>query len=489
MRILYIDVDSLRPGHLGCYGYPTPTSPNIDRLAEEGVRFSNCYAPDLPCLPSRTSLFGGRFGIHHGAVSHGGTRAQPYGDGPQRGFHPSLAQTAWPALLRDRGHYTASISSFADRHGAWHIHAGFAEAIDPGLKGNEDATAISPLALDWLDRNADKSDWFLHVNYWDVHVPHQAPAKFHRASEAPPAWLTSELLESHWSRPGRRSAQDPRTLLGHPGQPAPFDSLEKVRDLYDNYDATIRYVDHQVGMLIDRLEQLGLLEETTVILSADHGECLGHLGCYGGHALADEHVAHVPMIVKSPALDRDVAGHQDQRLCYPFDVAAWLAAQCGAQIPDSWDAKPLPQGPGGSTPLREYLVVSQLAQSAQRAVRFDHQQERWLFLRSWYDGMAGLPDRMLFNLSQDPQELHDLASSRIDVLSSAEAMLDQWTACMTDQGSRSDPLDTVLAEIATFGRRHVEYYAQHLRRTGRGNWADELLARHDQLQRDHAPGS
>ena len=62
MRILFVDIDSLRPDHLSCYGYHRETSPNIDRVAKEGVRFMNCYATDTPCLPSRTALFSGQFG-------------------------------------------------------------------------------------------------------------------------------------------------------------------------------------------------------------------------------------------------------------------------------------------------------------------------------------------------------------------------------------------------------------------------------------------
>ena len=56
MRILYIDIDTLRPDHLGCYGYHRATTPNIDALAADGVRFANVYASDVPCLPSRTAL-------------------------------------------------------------------------------------------------------------------------------------------------------------------------------------------------------------------------------------------------------------------------------------------------------------------------------------------------------------------------------------------------------------------------------------------------
>ena len=62
MRILYVDIDSLRADHLGCYGYHRATSPNIDQIAGRGLRFDNCYVSDAPCLPSRTAMFGGRFG-------------------------------------------------------------------------------------------------------------------------------------------------------------------------------------------------------------------------------------------------------------------------------------------------------------------------------------------------------------------------------------------------------------------------------------------
>ncbi len=72
MRILYVDIDSLRPDHLGCYGYHRNTSPTIDSIAKEGVKFTNFYSTDTPCLPSRTALFGGNFGFKTGVVNHGG---------------------------------------------------------------------------------------------------------------------------------------------------------------------------------------------------------------------------------------------------------------------------------------------------------------------------------------------------------------------------------------------------------------------------------
>ena len=75
MRVLFVDIDTLRADHMGCYGYYRNTTPNFDRVAEEGVRFDSYYCSDAPCLPSRAALISGMFGIHNGAIGHGGTAA------------------------------------------------------------------------------------------------------------------------------------------------------------------------------------------------------------------------------------------------------------------------------------------------------------------------------------------------------------------------------------------------------------------------------
>ena len=86
MRILYLDIDTLRPDHMSCYGYPRLTTPNLDRIAKEGVRFDRFYCSDAPCLPSRAALVSGMFGIHNGAVGHGGTAGDRRLIGESRGF-------------------------------------------------------------------------------------------------------------------------------------------------------------------------------------------------------------------------------------------------------------------------------------------------------------------------------------------------------------------------------------------------------------------
>ena len=118
MRFLFIDIDTLRYDHLGCYGYERNTSPNIDAIAKDSVRLNDYYCSDAPCLPSRAALFTGRFGINTGVVGHGGTAADMALEGPDRDFVDRNAEQNLPAIMRRYGLYPVSISSFAERHGA-----------------------------------------------------------------------------------------------------------------------------------------------------------------------------------------------------------------------------------------------------------------------------------------------------------------------------------------------------------------------------------
>lgn len=478
MRLLYIDIDSLRPDHLGCYGYLRETSPNIDRLAAEGVRLEQCHTSDAPCLPSRTSLIRGQFGIHHGAVNHGGTRAQPFGEGVDRGFRPLWAKRTLPAVLREAGMRTASISSFPDRHGAWHFNAGFHETIDPGHRGHEIADSVTPAALDWLGRNATDDGWLLHVNFWDVHVPPRTPEAYGNpfADDPMPDWLTDEIVRHHWTRPGMRSARDPLTLLGsEPSQQVgPFDSLDAVRKLYDGYDTAVRYVDDQVGRLMDALAAAGVLDETLVIVSADHGECLGELNCYGGHCLADHATTRVPMVLRLPRALREHAGHVDRRLHYSIDATATAVELCGGEVPDDWDGVSFAGALTAPTGGREYLVVSQLAQSAQRSVRFEADGVQYMLIRTWDPACSDLPEILLFDVDSDPHELHDLTTGHPKLVERGLGLLEAWTREQLACSDHGDPLETVLAEGPEMVRGNLPRYLERLRTTARDTQADAI---------------
>lgn len=488
MRILYLDIDSQRPDHLGCYGYHRNTSPNIDRIAAQGVRFDNLYVTDAPCLPSRTALWSGRFGIHTGVVNHGGVAAEPFNEGADRAFTSRLGNTNWMTLLRNRGLRTVTISPFGERHSAWHWYAGFNEVHNTGKFGMERADEVAPVAIDWIKRHAREENWFLHVNFWDPHTPYRTPESFGHpfANDPLPAWLTEEVRQQHWNGAGPHSAREipgyndrpyaiPR--FGYdafPRQPWKADSMQAVRQMFDGYDTGVRYADDHVGRLLNALADQGVLDDTVIVISSDHGENLGELNIYGDHQTADQITTRVPLIVKWPGVTKP---RVDSALHYHFDFAATMVELLGGEVPEVWDARPFALSfKAHQQQGRPYLVVSQNAWSCQRSVRF----EDFLAIRSFHDGHHGFPETMLFDVKRDPHEQHDLAPQRPEAVARAMQMLGEWHAEMMRTAThKTDPMWTVLSEGGPLHTRgELKGYCERLRQTGRGNWADLLTARH-----------
>ncbi|HQZ37220.1 MAG TPA: sulfatase, partial [Ilumatobacteraceae bacterium] len=326
MRILYIDIDTLRNDHLGCSGYHRNTTPNIDALAAEGIRFERVYASDVPCLPSRTALATGTFGTRNGVISHGGAAADPYPEGSNRMFISSMMRSSWAWRLYHAGYNTASISSFPFRHSASWWNNGYMEAMNLMRgAGGERADQVLPGALDWLDRRGRADRWFLHVHLWDPHTPYNTPAEYGNpfAHDPIPAWHTEEVRQRNWSRPGPHSAQEPWGFRpdewGPPPARQPWDasSMDNVQRIFDGYDVGIRYADDAVGAIVNRLAEIGVLDDTAILLSSDHGEAFGELGVYADHQAADEATTHIPSILRWPGL----APRVDSGLHYHLDIA------------------------------------------------------------------------------------------------------------------------------------------------------------------------
>jgi choline-sulfatase len=493
MRILYIDVDSLRPDHLGCYGYQRPTSPNIDALAAAGVRFENCYASDAPCLPSRTALWSGRSGFLTGVVGHGGSAAQPFIQGPQRGFRDAFAETSWMSALRQAGYRTVTVSSFAARHGAWHWLAGYDEVFDPGFGGMDRADQVAPIALDWLARNGRADDWFLHINFWDPHTPYRTPASYGEpfAGEPLPSWYTEALRERLWAAYGPHSPQEPHgyphqewyapSYQDFPRSPEQLDSMDSVRRWIDGYDTGIRYADEHIGRLLQTLDEIGVLEETAIIVGADHGENQGELNLWGDHQTADQATCCVPLILVWPGLSGPA--RIDGALHYHFDWAATLIELAGGRVPAGWDGSPFTAAfQAGQAAGRDFLVLSQGAWACQRSVRFDDQGQAYLCMRSYHAGHKALDDLMLFNLTEDPREERNLASSHPALVDRAMGYLTTWQhEMMVRSHTDVDPLMTVLREGGPeHTRGQLGRYLQHLRATGRAHHAEALARRYPQ---------
>jgi len=484
MRILYIDIDSCRPDHLGCYGYHRNTSPHIDALARESVRFTNYYCSDAPCLPSRTALYTGMHGIHSGVVGHGGTAADLFVEGRSRAFRDRIELQSLPSSLQSVGFHTAQISPFGQRHAARQFYAGFNEIHNTGKGGMESAEEVTPVVMKWLEDHAAADRWFLHLNYWDPHTPYRVPEAYGEpfAEDPLPAWLTEEVWRSHLNMVGPHKAQEismyddlPPAWFGPaPRQPGALRTQADLRRMIDGYDTGIRYVDDQVGRIVAALKKAGVYEETAIIISADHGENQGELGIYGEHGTADQITCRVPLIVKWPGCK---AGHADGGMNYNLDLAPTLAELLGCKAQPCWDGRSFaPALMQGVDAGRDQLVVSQCAHVCQRSVRFGD----FIYLRTYHDGYHLFPKEMLFNVQDDPHEQHDLAPSRPDLCQEGAARLLAWhDEMMATSVSNVDPMWTVMREGGPFhARGRLKEYCNYLEKTGR-SWAiPELKRRH-----------
>lgn len=498
MRILYIDIDSQRPDHLGCYGYHRNTSPAIDAIAKEAVIFKKAYTSDAPCLPSRSALYSGRFGIQTGVVGHGGTAAQPKVQGSGRGFRDYFDDQGLARQLQRLGLHTAMISPFGQRHAAWHFYAGFNEIHNTGQGGMESAEHVQPAVERWLTENATRENWYLHINYWDPHSPYRAPMGFGNRFENDllPAWLDDlELIKRHNQMTGPHTSLDLWMYDGgeqsderHPRQPGQITNLESMRAMIDGYNMGTSYVDDQIAKIVHMLKSTGIYEQTAIIISADHGENQGELGIYGEHGTADDATCHIPLIVKWPG---GAQGCENTRFHYNIDLAPTLMELLGGELQQIWDGQSFaPAILKGKDCGREELILSQCAHVCQRSVRW----AEWLYIRTYHDGFHLFPQEMLFNLESDPHEQTNLAEKTPELCREGQWRLSRWHDAQMQRMAKIssdvvDPLWTVMREGGPFHARLTspgapgspeawKKYLCRLEKTGRKEGAVQLRAKY-----------
>jgi arylsulfatase A-like enzyme len=234
-----------------------------------------------------------------------------------------------------------------------------------------------------------------------------------------------------------------------------------------------------VGKLLDALESQGILDDTVIVVSSDHSEAQGEFDIWGDHQTADHAVCRVPLLIRWPGVTD--GGRVDNALHYHFDWAATLIEMAGGDVPENWDGVSFAEAfEAGEEMGREYLILSQGAWSVQRGVRFRDGGEDYICLRTYHDGHKNLEPVMLFNLTQDPYEQHDISEARPELVDKAMGMLAEWQhVMMLRSRTNVDPLMTVLREG---GPSHTRYqlpeYLDRLRATGREHHAERLARLH-----------
>ena len=453
MRIIYFDIDCLRPDHLGCYGYSRPTSPAIDSIAREGARFDHYYCASSPCLPSRTALFSGRFGVRNGVVSNHGAGAR---------FHLRTRHYVGPEPenemlmrhLRGHGYDTISFSNFSDRHNALWFMVGWSEFHTPNLKGgDETAEEVNRPLLRWLRHNATRENYFLHINYWDAHRCYKmdpAWAERFARSPVPQRWPDEEAIRRHQQVKGPFTAQGQFRdgVSPYPLMPGSISCRADLEHMVTGYDSAIAYVDHHVGIVLEELDRQGVLKDAAIIVSADHGDAFGEHGIYSDHVCADECIHHIPLIVRWPGVT--AGGTRSGALLYNADLAPTLCDLLGLPPVPDWDGLSFRANLEGRRGLdRPYLVWDTGLYTVQRAVRTPSH----LLIRTYDAHGYGFEPVELYDLAADPYQTCNIAVGRPDLVQQCNALLTEWLHEQWAKGHNiPDPLAEVLRERATAAR-------------------------------------
>lgn len=422
MKAVIILLDTTRPDHLGCYGYFRPTSPNLDKVAEAGVRFTNAFAVDTPCVPSQANKFTGQSGTRNGVVTHGerGHRLRP-GSTEQLQHHFSR-----------HGHQTCAVSTVVGH--APFFYPGWNTYLRPNYnRGMQQITAkeINQAALPWLREHA-KEDFLLFIHYWDPHTPYQLGPQeiFNQYYQGDPSKEDPRMEPFFRNEPIRIFHQLYR------GPERPPNAPPEIKDLdwfIAQYDTEITYTDCAVGEVMRTLEECGIAEESAVFILSDHGEHFGEQEMFFDHSGVYEPTQKIVMIARYPG--RYPEGLVCDELVTNCDLMPTLlkfAEIAPEQILDGEDLTPLVTGQVPK--LRDEVFLCHGLWTAQRAVR----TREWKLIRTWDPGFWSMPPLALYNLKSDPRETVNLIQEQPEVAARLEHKLLSWT----DQvlAGRTDPL-------------------------------------------------
>jgi arylsulfatase A-like enzyme/tetratricopeptide (TPR) repeat protein len=380
--VVLVSVDTLRADRLGCYGYRGVPTPNLDRLAAEGTLFENAATAVPLTLPAHASILTGRTPGSHGVADN---------------FQSILSEDeeTLAEILRARGYATGGFVGAFVLDARWGIAQGFdtyfddfdapaAEAATADANQRPGDQVLAP-ALKWIEARRGEP-FFAFLHFFDPHTPY-----------APP--------EPYRSRYGASSL----------------------------YDAEIAYVDSLVGELLAKLEDLGVSEETAVVLVGDHGESLGDHGeSTHGYFIYDATV-HVPLVVRGPGVPRGARIVDQVRT---IDIAPTIADLLGAP--------PLALAEGES--LRPYFrgeanVPRRLAYVESRYASIHFGWAPLAGVRSETHKLIDAPEPELYDLRADPGEMRNVWREQKDLADRLSSLLEKRPGARPSGTAKIAPAD------------------------------------------------
>jgi arylsulfatase A-like enzyme len=431
-NILFLVLDSVRARNMSCYGYERPTTPNIDRLAEEGTLFEQAVSVGCWTLPVHASLFTGSYPSAHGvklakdALPDGsptlarrlgelGYRTACFSNNPYVSDATGLTQgfdsveDLWRTTRlhgAERSKASAKLKQLERRGGAAEALARVARrAKRPQAmlttwrrwrsRADSGARATRERIGEWLDRGSDDDPFFVFVNYMETHE----------------GWKSHERYNP--PHPYNRRFLPRRTTFWRVARMRHDSDLDILRGLYDG---AVSYLDAQVGDLIGDLRARGVLDDTVVIVVSDHGDSLGENGHVGHRMYLYEPLVHVPLIVRHPGT---FGAARVPRLVQLCDLHPTILALAGDAATEPTGFKSLVGADGA--PVHEFAIAENTAPKSLDGVEMRMvRDERFKYI-STSNGRTEL-----YDLATDPGETTNLAGSDEAVELTMTERLGRW---------------------------------------------------------------
>ena len=420
-NIVFIIADDWAHSDLGVAGHPLLKTPNLDRLATEGVRFAKAFTPNPICTPSRAALLTGQDCWTNGCYFFGmPTKPESVH------FARLLSQAGYETFFTGKWHNDGLPSQRGFTSGKYIGGGG------PGPDGHSkpkvkdfgggnarqierfDSGLFTDAAVEFLNaRDTGDKPFLLYVSYMTPHDPWTPPGKYAtmyepQAIEMPPNFMPRPM---NGSEPFKYYTDWHGNNLRDEIQMTPFPRTpEGVRDVRRRYYGQITHDDEQIGRILDTLDRKGLADNTLVIFLADHGISLGAHGISGKQTMYEEGI-RIPLIMRYPRLVRRPpgglrrGGAANLNLVSHMDIFPTLCEAAGVTVPDSVEGRSLLGLYQGQERWgRDHIFASFVSPTAHRLNMRCIRTQRYKFIHHL------MTDEIeLYDLEKDPYELHNLA--------------------------------------------------------------------------------
>ncbi len=400
-NFVFILFDKCRRDAIGAYGREDVHTPNIDRLAANGVRFDNCYAPQALCGPCRASIITGEYPHKHGMRKN----TYPYDRSRSTNvYHEAIPDPfgdprfdLWdnfPHFLNAAGYRTAHI-------GKWHLGEGNPGFFDVWKSFNSQLRhwvgeahhspyrphVHTDLGIEFIEQNADRP-FFLYQSYYPPHRPHDPPKQF-------------------------------------------FESYRGKNVEHEEYYASVTALDYDVGRLVEALRRNNVLDRTFIIIGTEHGRSwIDRPGTLEGMSIAYDDAARLPLIMHGPdLLPQGLVWNSGVSMVDLMPTILHAANVHGRLRRDYSDRSLLPDLRLGRDEWRRTIVIQNIPQKAINDVMFEERAlrtERWKLILRYFGARPEMRADELYDMRGDPGETRNVYQSRAEVVKRLATELREW---------------------------------------------------------------